>query len=228
MTREEELWAAIIAALNGDDVDVPVPAWRREEFLIGILGAIKGVDGASVPEPVWREEQYLKAMFDVISEGGGGSASYELLHSEEVTANTTSTSTTVIKTISLGADAYTGDKLLLVRIRDKAGPRDGYVYGSDSLFFNNAAAVGSNFGCLSTPVYYCVKSNKWSVGTGFSGSGYGVFAQTLYGGGSGSTVGDLDIATKYGSSYGTINGTFTVDVYLVSMPDGTPMFPALS
>ena len=32
MSREDELWAAIIEALKGDNVDIPTPVWRREEF----------------------------------------------------------------------------------------------------------------------------------------------------------------------------------------------------
>lgn len=141
MTREEELWAAIIAALNGDDVYVPVPAWRREEFLVGILGAIKGVEGATVPEPVWREEQYLKAMFDAISEGGGGS-SYKLLKSAEFNVNTTSTSQIEVGTVAAGSDAYDSNKIIYVRVFDKAGVRAGYWTGSDNWIINNIQYKG--------------------------------------------------------------------------------------
>lgn len=36
MTREEEFYAAILAAINGDDHTCPEPVWRHEEFLKAI------------------------------------------------------------------------------------------------------------------------------------------------------------------------------------------------
>jgi hypothetical protein len=166
MTREEELWAAIVAALNGDDVDVPVPAWRREEFLVGILGAIKGVDGATVPEPVWREEQYLKAMFDTLSEGAG--SSYKLLKSAEFTVNTSSTSSIDVGTVAAGAAAYTSDKIIYVRVRDKAGVRNGYFTESDSWFINPYPAKGKTYDANAAAMTY----GKGEIGT----SKYGVYS----------------------------------------------------
>lgn len=49
MTREEEFYAAILAAINGDDHTCPTPVWRIEEF--------------------------LKAIHDAIANGGGGGSS---------------------------------------------------------------------------------------------------------------------------------------------------------
>ena len=214
MTREEELWAAIIAALQGDDVDVPVPAWRREEFLVGILGAIKGVEGASVPEPVWREEQYLKAMFDELS--SGGVSSYKLLASKEFTVNTSSTTPIDVGTVAAGAAAYDSSKIIYVRIRDKAGVRDGYFTGSDSWFPN--------------PYQYKSQTIMLNIcgrlaigkGTVSAGSTVGIFPYSI------ASDGTVTIKAKYSSTYGTINGTYVVEVYALEWPDKVSPFVTAS
>lgn len=215
MTREEELWAAIVAALNGDDIDVPVPAWRREEFLVGILGAIKGVEGATVPEPVWREEQYLKAMFDTLS--GGAGSSYKLLKSAEFTVNTSSTSEIFVGTITVNG-GWTKDVIIYVKVRDKAGKRNGYFRGSDCFVNNFYAANGVTSG--PTPVRICDgvdADGKFVQST----SNYGVYLSSYS-----NSTGDVATATiraKYNSTYGTINGTYVVEVYALSWPkDDSP------
>lgn len=214
MTREEELWAAIIAALNGDDVDVPVPAWRREEFLIGILGAIKGVEGASAPEPVWREEQYLKAMFDELSSGGGGS-SYKLLKSAEFTVNTSSTTAIDVGTVAAGSDAYDSSKLIYVRVRDKAGVRNGYFTEYDAWFPNPYQYKG---GTDSMTV-----ASKLIIGKGgFGTSAGGVYPNAI------SSDGTVEIKARYNASYGTINGTYVVEVYALDWPDKVSPFVTVS
>lgn len=215
MTREEELWAAIIAALNGDDVDVPVPAWRREEFLVGILGAIKGVEGASVPEPVWREEQYLKAMFDTLS--GGAGSSYKLLKSAEFTVSTTSSTPIDVGTVAAGATAYDSSKIIYVRIRDKAGVRAGYFTESDT-WFPNQYQYKSQTSSLES-------SGRLSIGKGTvstSSGSSGVYAYSI------SSDGTVTIKAKYSSSYGTINGTFVVEVYALDWPDKVSPFVTVS
>lgn len=223
MTREEELWAAIIAALNGDDVDVPVPAWRREEFLVGILGAIKGVEGATVPEPVWREEQYLKAMFDTLA--GGAGSSYKLLASEEFSVNTSSTSESSVGTITVNG-GWTKDAIIYVKIRDKAGKRNGYFLWSDCFVVNYYAANGQATGV--TPVKSCIgvdANGKFVQST----SNYGVYLSTYSkntGAGDGGAT--AIIKAKYSSSYGTINGTFVVEVYALDWPDKVSPFVTVS
>ena len=213
MTREEELWAAIIAALNGDDVDVPVPAWRREEFLVGILGAIKGVEGATVPEPVWREEQYLKAMFDTLS--GGAGSSYKLLKSAEFTVNTSSTSAIDVGTVAAGAAAYDSSKIIYVRIRDKAGVRDGYFTGVDNWFVNNCQYKGS--------ITTLITSAKLVHGKGvINTSSTGVYPMSI------ASDGTVTIKAKYNSTYGTIDGTYVVEVYALDWPDKVSPFVAVS
>lgn len=213
MTREEELWAAIVAALNGDDVDVPVPAWRREEFLVGILGAINGVEGATVPEPVWREEQYLKAMFDTLS--GGAGSSYKLLKSAEFTVNTSSTSAIDVGTVAAGSAAYDSSKLIYVRIRDKAGVRNGYFTEYDACFPNPYQYKGETSSMT--------VSSKFIIGKGTVGaSSGGVYPNSI------SSDGTVEIKAKYSSSYGTIDGTYVVEVYALDWPDKVSPFVTVS
>lgn len=213
MTREEELWAAIIAALNGDDIDVPVPAWRREEFLVGILGAIKGVEGATVPEPVWREEQYLKAMFDTLA--GGAGSSYKLLKSAEFTVNTSSTTAIDVGTVDAGSDAYDSSKLIYVRVRDKAGVRDGYFTETDTWFPNQY-----QYKSIASTLATC---GKLAIGKGsVSTSQYGVYPSTI------SSDGTVAIKAKYNTSYGTIDGTYVVEVYALDWPDKASPFVTVS
>lgn len=213
MTREEELWAAIVAALNGDDVDVPVPAWRREEFLVGILGAIKGVDGASVPEPVWREEQYLKAMFDTLA--GGAGSSYKLLKSAEFTVNMDSTTATDVGTVAAGAAAYDSSKIIYVRVRDKAGVRDGYFTGFDAWFLNPYQYKSQTLS-LSSFAKFIIGKGTASV------TSAGVYPNSI------GSDGTVAIKAKYNSSYGTINGTYVVEVYALDWPDKVSPFVSAS
>lgn len=217
MTREEELWAAIVAALKNEGYtgEVPsAPAWRREEFLVGILGAIKGVEGAAVPEPVWREEQYLKAMFDELSSGGGGS-SYKLLKSAEFTVNTSSTAAIDVGTVAAGSAAFDSSKILYVRIRDKAGVRDGYFTESDSWFPNPYQSKGQTVS-FSTCGKFSI--GKWSV----SSSQYGVYPYNI------GSDGTVTIKAKYSSAYGTIDGTYVVEVYALDWPDKVSPFVTVS
>lgn len=157
--------------------------------------------------------------------GGGGGSSYTLLHSEEIAASTTSTTATDLTTITIDDEGCTGDKTLLVRIRDKAGPRTGYFYGSYNYLLNDLAAngTGSGYAKFLTNAIGFDSNNKAKLGQAAGGSGSGVFTSNL-------NVGTkkITIRTKYDSTYGTIDGTFIVEVYLLDTPDGNPLFPSIS
>lgn len=219
MTREEELWAAIVAALKNENYagELPAaPSWRSEEFLMGILAGIKGVSGAKVPEPAWNEEKLLAAIFDQVD---GGVAKCKLLASKEFTVNTSSTSETDVGTITVDG-GWTKDAIIYVKIRDKAGKRNGYFRGSDCFLDNYYAANGTTSNI--TPVKFCVGVNASSGAFVQSTSSYGVYMAT-YSKGTGDGVATATIKAKYGSSYGTINGTYVVEVYALSWPkDDSP------
>ena len=162
--------------------------------------------------------------------GGGGGSSYTLLHSEEIEVSTDSTTAINVKTISLGSEAYTSDKQVYVTIRDKAGPRAGYFYGVDSIFYNYYPKSGLAGNPSAFSLTSAVNSNGKVTGTtGSSGTGTGVYASTIHRGESGYSVVDLDIKAKYNSSYGTIDGTYIVEVYLSDGPaDDKPLYPTIS
>ena len=53
--REEEIYGAILAAINGEDHDCPEPVWRHEEFLKAIHDALVG----RLPAPPDTDGTYL-------------------------------------------------------------------------------------------------------------------------------------------------------------------------
>lgn len=214
MTREEELWAAIIAALKNENYagELPAaPSWRSEEFLMGILAGIKGVSGAKVPKPAWNDEKYLAAIFDQVD---GGVVKCKLLASQEFAVNTSSTTSIDVGTVAAGAAAYTSDKIIYVRVRDKAGVRDGYFTESDSWFINPYPAKGKTYDANAAVMSY----GRGEIGT----SKYGVYPFRI------DKDGKVYIVARYSSSYGTIDGTYVVEVYALEWPDRVSPFVAVS
>lgn len=149
--------------------------------------------------------------------GGGGGSAWTLVNSGEVTANTTSTTTTVLGTVAAGRSIVTSAKIIYVRIRDKAGKRNGYFYGSDNYYYwpNTANNWGSG-GKISLPVNSRGNFNiYWCGNTAI----YGVMVSTV------KTDGSVELSTRYNSTYsGTINGTFTVEIYTLEWPDNVSPF----
>lgn len=140
--------------------------------------------------------------------GGGGGSSYELLTSQEFTVSTTSTSNITVGTIATGASAYTSDKILYVKIRDKAGQKINQHYGSDSFFANPYPKISSSTTSSTRAIltYYVNDVGKMGV----SSTAYGVYANSV------NSSGDIVIYARYSSSNShTIDGTFKCDVYLL-------------
>lgn len=146
-----------------------------------------------------------------VNVSGGSGYGYTKLAEDDVEVNTTSTTQTIVKTLSCGLSAYTTDKLLYVRIRDKAGKRNGYYFGSDSFYSNKGISTANIRGVL----WYTVDS---SGAVKVESSNAGIYPNYLYGNG------NLDIAARYFNSPGIINGTFHVEVYLLDWPDGVSPF----
>lgn len=94
--------------------------------------------------------------------GGGGGSSYTLLHSEEVTVSTTSTTVTNVKTIKLDT-GWTAEDIIYIRIRDKAGKRNGYFYGSDN-FVINAYAKNGQTGDYQNVLKHCWRYSNDTYG----------------------------------------------------------------
>jgi hypothetical protein len=141
---------------------------------------------------------------------------WKLLKSQESEISTTSTSAATAVTIACGAAAFTSSKIVWVHIRDKAGPREGYFYGSDAFFINCNAASESTT-TFSIPAVICLRENNGSY-YGTAGQ-YGVYGYSI------SSTGSLIVRRRYNSSYSrTIDGTYKIDVYTVDLPSGETLF----
>lgn len=137
------------------------------------------------------------------------------------TVNTTSTTAASVTTISLGSSYYTKNKIIYVRIRDQAGKRSGYHYGSDTYFMNyynaNSATTTLTYGARIT--YYVNTSGAYVAYSGATTTCYGVYGYSI------TSAGVLNIYRRYSSSNSlTINGTFDIDVYVLDPPPGKVIF----
>ena len=152
-----------------------------------------------------------------------GNSPYTLLDSSEFSVSTTSGSDVSVGTITMGNSLYTASAIIYVKVRDKAGKRKGYFYGTDTFFVNSFAAknVRQSLISIRPSILYSFDGNgltKFSPKTGGfsfsnSSSSYGVYASAISG------SGDVVINGKYNSNTGTIDGTYIVDVYLLKWPD---------
>ena len=152
----------------------------------------------------------------VVNVSGGGSSPWTLIKSQENTVNTTSTSAATAVTISCGSAISTADKIVWVHIRDKAGARAGYFYGSDAFFINYNRGSGST-ATFNVPAVVCLRYNNGAY-AGTAGQ-YGVYGYSI------SSTGSLIVRRRYNSNYSlTINGTYKIDVYTLDLPSSLYLF----
>ncbi len=137
--------------------------------------------------------------------------------------STTQTSAATVATWATGhSELWTSDKIVYVRIRDTAGPRDGYFYGSDSFYLNiipknNSTQSNTTNGLVK--IIYKYADGKYTCYQYLTTSGYGVFTHDLY------SNGRITIRCRYHATYTTtIDGTYKVEVYLLDPPTGAPIF----
>lgn len=151
----------------------------------------------------------------VVGVASGGSSAWTKVAETTYQVSTTSTSTQTVATWATGhSEIWTDEKFVYVRIRDTAGKRAGYFYGSDQFFVVHlttatSTTVGSRFSLRYT------SSGNYNATT----SAYGVYADALYPNGS------IRIRSRYNSTSSlTINGTYKVEVYLLDPAGGVPIF----
>ena len=146
------------------------------------------------------------------------STSYTLIASKEVTTSTTSTSATSLTTLALGSANYRADKIIYVKVRDKAGKRAGYFYGSDTFFFNYQKA-NNGTSAITYAARTCHRyssSSVWGSYNGATTTCYGVYGYSI------TSDGTLNIYQRYNSSYSlTINGTYVIEAFVLNTDDGT-------
>lgn len=151
---------------------------------------------------------YANAEITVNVQGGGGSSNWTLLGTQEFTVNTTTTSNKAVGTFTVSG--ISASKYIFVRIRDKAGKRNGYFYGTDSIgsLYNTVVQTQTVVTHVDSQGNYIGYPNK-----------AGLFPYSFQ------SDGQIAIYSKYNSSNtGTIDGTYVVEVYALEPPTGKPIF----
>lgn len=149
--------------------------------------------------------------------GGGGDSPWTRRASyKRYNLSWTGTTATTWLTVSTSSAVYTKDCIVWVHIRDDAGPRNGYFYGTDSFIVNYRAGNNTTTMFQSASVYTLRYNND--AYTGYVGQ-YGAYAYSLDSGGG------LTLRKRYNSSYSlTIDGYYNIDVYTLALPDGLTLF----
>lgn len=153
---------------------------------------------------------------------GGGASSWTKVAETTYQVSTTSSTTATVATWATGhSELWTSDKFVYVRIRDTAGKREGYFYGSDQFFMNHIPINGRTG--IDTSVsgrFYTSYANEvFDTGYHSGTSGFGLFADTLY------SDGRIRVRVKYSPAHScTIDGTYKVEVYLLGPAGGVPIF----
>lgn len=151
--------------------------------------------------------------------GGGGSSAWTKIAETEYTVSTTSTSAGTVATWATGhSELWTDSKWVYVRIRDTAGKRAGYFYGSDQ-FFSVSSTTSTSTSVSGRFSFRYTSSGTYNATAGSATTGYGVYADTLY------SDGRIRIRSRYNSSSSlTVDGTYKVEVYLLDPAGGVPIF----
>lgn len=160
----------------------------------------------------------------VVGTASGGSSAWTKVAETSYQITYSDTSASSHATWATGhSEIWTSEKIVYIRIRDTAGKRNGYFYGSDTFFMNMYPANGTT----PTNTTNGIIINSWNVSSngtygqryGYGSTGYGVFASTVY------SDGSIGIRKRYNSTYSlTIDGTYKVEVYLLDPPTGAPIF----
>ncbi len=153
-----------------------------------------------------------------------GSSSWTKVAETSYQVSTTSTSAATVATWETGhSEIWTSDKWVYVRVRDTAGKRSGYFYGSDQFYMNQLPINGDS---TTTSSNYSIRyvwrytaNGTIGIYTSVGTTGYGVFTDTIY------KDGRIRVRQRYNSTNSlTIDGTYKVEIYLLNTPDGVPIF----
>lgn len=157
------------------------------------------------------------------SSGGGGASSWTKVCEKSYQINATNTSAATVETWATGhSEIWTYAKWVYVRVRDTAGKRNGYFYGTDT-FFANLYCVNDSY---TEPCNNGIMTEIWRYNNGEYGyrygyvtTGYGVYVDGFY------KNGNIRVRQRYNSTYSlTINSTYKIEVYLLDPAGGVPIF----
>ena len=136
----------------------------------------------------------------------------KLLH-KEYAVSTSSTTAESVADIDIPFDDIPEDAAIWICIRDKAGPRAGYFYGSDYVFYNYHEMDDTSAGTVTG--LRAILSVSSGGAFGASTTMNGVYVTTIS-----TSTKKAAIMKKYASSAGTVDGVFSIDVFQVLPPDG--------
>ena len=137
------------------------------------------------------------------------------------TVNDSYSSTSAGSLLNISGIPYDDALYLLVRVRDTAGKRPGYFFGSDAFIANYYDANGNttDLTYIMRECYRCSTSNNILGYPTATNTGYGIYPERLR------SSGVLNIYHRYNSSYSlTINGTYSIKVYKLDPPSGVSIF----
>ena len=148
---------------------------------------------------------------------GGGGSSWTLIGTTEKAISTTSTTAVSQGTINVGTFANT-NKYILIRIRDKAGKRNGYYYGSDTFYASarvaNGYSISASAAELNVMGYYVYNNSYTCRSYNVSDGAYGIYPTVIQ------NSGNVAISARYnGTTTRTIDGTFEISVYVLDTPN---------
>ena len=221
-SRREFYLQNLLDAVNGDASTYPdlVAGTREEKYFQNMIDAASGND-LTHPDlvPVWSNPEgwYDKIVTALLSAGG---SNWELLATKDFEVNTTSTSETDVGTIEIPSAKYaalTKNDIVWVHVRDKAGKRDGYYYGEDQFyaFYRHANNQSTNAEDIKATIAISANGTLYALVASY----YGIYTTKI------GVDGIVTVKVKYQSANSrTIDGTFKVDVYKLTPPDGMTMF----
>lgn len=145
---------------------------------------------------------------------------WKLIGSAEFEVASTQTSASTVGDILVDSSYITKDKIIYVRVRDKAGKRNGYFLGSDNFFINYQKANGSTTELtIGGRIITKYADNSYSQVSVANTNGYGVYAGAIY------NNGRINISKRYNASNSsTINGIYKVEIYTLEYPDNKSVF----
>lgn len=195
-------------------VNVPNSYTQSDEGKVVSNGALVAQSSDTVTQNGTVDTTLINSLTVNVS---GGASPWTLVTEQDETISTTSTTATTAATIECGSSICTKDKIVWVHVRDKAGKRDGYFYGTDAFFINIDKANNDTSAPFSLPAAMSLRYSGSLYG-GYSGT-YGIYGYSI------SSTGQLIIRSRYNSTYSkTIDGTYNIKVYTLDLPAGTTLF----